>query len=259
MTPTPLRAWVRALLRHATSGMPVDQATRRPVSEAHVSHIEGDIEALIWALGYVWSMRAEYLLSRIHPAASCVLLLLGLPVAAEVLIPHLTWYGLPQHQFGFPEESLRGLAKLAAYIVVTTLVASTTPGSLRRRVFGASVFPFLSLLALFASGAAHRLVDGIAVTDDLSCAAVLLHGLSVGGIVASALVVPTALLYRSTATGIAILAILPAIAKSAWDDAPRLDTISDLLVFACPFIWSLIVIVLATNLCQRYLRLPPPE
>ena len=47
MTPTPLRAWVRALLRHATSGMPVDQATRRPVSEAHLSHIEGDIEALI--------------------------------------------------------------------------------------------------------------------------------------------------------------------------------------------------------------------
>jgi len=229
------------------------------VSEAQVSHIEGDIEALIWALGYVWSMRVEYLLSRIHPAASCLLLLLGLPFAAEVLIPHLTWYGVLQHQFGFPEESLRGLAKLAAYVAVITLVASTTPGSLRRRVFGASVFPFLSLLALFASGAAHKLVDGIAMTDDHSCAAVLLHGLSMGGIVASALIVPTALLYRSTAVATAILALLPAIAKSAWDDAPMLDTTSDLLVFACPFIWSLIIIVLATNLCQRYLRLPPPE
>lgn len=251
---TPLRGWVRALLRRATKGIPLDQITRE-AGETQVSHIDGDMEALIWALGYLWSIRVEYLLSRIHPAASCLLLLLGLPLAANILIPHLAWHGLPQHQLGFPEESLRGLAKLAVFVVVITLVASTTRGSLRRRVFGASIFPFLSLLALFASGVAHKLADGIVVAGDHT----LLHGLVMGGIVASALVVPTVLLYRSTAAATAVLALLPAIAKSAWDDAPSLDTTSNLFVFACPLFWSLAILVPATRICQRHLQLPPPE
>jgi len=258
MAPTVLRGLARALLRCATSESPVSSCNRAVPPEVQLNHIGSDVEALTWAIGRIWSARVECMIARIHPAVNCVLLLVGLYFAVHVLIVHLAWYGVPQQQLEFPDESLRGLAKLGMFVFAIALVALTTSGCPRRRIFSAAIFPFLCLLGLLATASAFKVAASIAPPGEYPVVEAILRALIIGWIVASALCIPATLLYRATAAPIAFLSLLPSVARVVWNSTPNLDAVG-MFSFGWPFICAFILIAVSTHICRRWLRLLSPQ
>jgi hypothetical protein len=262
MASTVLRQWARTLVRYAASNSPDRHANDVELPLIHLNHIGGDVEALFWAVGCVWSVRAERAILTIHPAANCVLLFVGLYLFVDVLAARLAWYGVPPLQFEFPDETIRGFAKFGMFIICVGLVALVSPGCARRRIFAAALFPFVGLMGLWVTGLATAFAVSIQLPDEYLIVETILRGLTIGFFVAWVLSVPTALLYGAVAGPIAALALVPSIAKASWNAAHpymNLDASGGLFWFGWPSICAIIFLAISTNRCHRWLRVVAPE
>jgi hypothetical protein len=227
--------------------------------ERQLEGIAGDIEALVWAVGCVWALRVERLIGKLHPAANCALFLAGLYLGVSYLLTHLAWYGVPGPPPGFPPDGRRVLAKIAIVIGSSTLVGLVAPGRPRRRVFAACAFPFLGLLGLWVATGGMELVKSIGLPAPYATTEAVLRGLAFGFLAAASLSLPSVLLYRATATPVAILAFIPAGAKADWAAVGPRASLFTPATFFChvwPFLCSLIVITIFTCVCQRWLSRP---
>jgi len=222
--------------------------------------IEGDLEALIWAIGCVWAVDVEGFIRRTRPMLMISLLMAGLYVTVHWLVTHLAWYGLPRP----PLESLsgppRGLLKIAVFLVLIMLIGAVTPGRRRRRVFAAAAFPLLALLALPATALGVQIVTALDLPRAHPAIAMIVSGPVFGFVVAVLLSLPFVLLYRSSAVPIAMLALLPPIAKTIWNvdlQAWSTHPYRTFLIQIWPFACSLLLIVMFTRVCDRWLRRVP--
>ena len=257
MASTVLREWARSLVRYAVSNSPDRLPNGVELPLFYLNHIGGDIEALIWAVGCVWSVRAERAILRVHPAANCVLLFVGLYLFAAVLVARIAWYGVPAQQFELPDETIRGFAKFAMFIICVGLVALVSPGCARRRLFAAALFPFAGLLGLWVTGLATAFAVSIRLPDEYLIVETILRGLTIGFLIAWVLSIPTALLYGAAAGPLSALVLVPSIAKASWNAAHphmNLDASGGLFWFGWPFICAIIFLTIFTNRCHLWLR-----
>ncbi len=260
MASTVLREWARSLVRYAASNSSDRHANGVELPLIHLNHIGGDVEALIWAVGCVWSVRAERAIVRIHPAANCVLLFVGLYLFVDVLVARLAWYGVPPRQFEFPDQTIRGFAKFWMFVICVGLVALVSPGCVRRRIFAAALFPFVAVLGLWVTGWATAFSVSIGLPDEYLIVETILRGLTIGFFVAWVLTMPTALLYGAAAGPISVLALVPSIAKASWNAAHpymNLDASGGLFWFGWPFICAILFLAISTHRCHRWLRVGP--
>jgi len=229
--------------------------------EDEVKRIANSVEALIWALGCVWGIRVERSINEARPELNCVLFLVGLYLTVHYLLTHLTWYGLGgdrQVVLSVPREFI----KLGLFFVVTAVVAFVTPGRRARRMFAALVFPLLGLWGLLSVAAGFQVSNALMSPLGRASADVALRGLCglvFGAIVASLLSLPCVLLYRDRAIPIAVLALLPAIARSNSLAGPADAIPNSYLSFfelLWPFICSLFLIAIFCSVCSRWVSRP---
>jgi hypothetical protein len=252
-----LREWARSLVRYAASNSPNRRPSDGTLPLIHLSRIGGDVEALIWAVGRVWSARVECAIRRVHPAVNCVLLFVGLYLFVDVFVAQLTWYGVPPQQFEFPDETIWGVAKFVIFAVCVGLVALVSPGCVRRRLFAAALFPFVGLVGLWVTALAAEFSVSIRLPDEYLVAETIFRGLTIGLIVSLVLSLPTALLYGAAAGPISALALVPSIARGSWNAAHpymNFDAIGALIWFGWPFVCAVIALAIITNRCHRWLR-----
>ena len=150
-----IRAIARALARYAATGLPRSRPAVEGLILRELDQIPGDAEALVWALGCAWEIRVEWRLARRQPFANCALLMMGLYVTVNFLVPHLAWYGVKRYLPGGLDATARGLVRLAIYLVLVLFLTLALTGQRTRRLFGAVMFPFLALwgFAAYALGA----------------------------------------------------------------------------------------------------------
>jgi hypothetical protein len=256
-TPGTLRVFARALVRCAVSSYPGARHGWNEFLERQVETIAGDTEALIWAAGCLWSLRIERLIARAPPVVNCMLFLAGLYVGVNVLLAHLTWYGFPGTSPELQADARRVFMKMALFLGAVVVVGLASSGSPRRRIFAACAFPLVGLLAMLATAMGMAFAACIRLPAYPVSEAVF-HGLALGLPMASLLSLPTALLYRSSGVPVAILSVLPAIAKadaSASFSHP-LDYADVLFWRLGPYLCALVVVGLSTFVCDRLQRVP---
>lgn len=211
------------------------------------------------ALGTIrclWVPRIETLISRGSPPLNCVLLLIGLGLALSHPLAHLSWYGLAPVTPGSTADACRVLLKLMIFIGVLTVVGAVTPGPHSRKIFAAVTFPFLALLGLATISPTGSAIHELARISTPSLVETLLRGSAVGTFVASAISLPSALIYRRTATSVAILALMPSVAKleaTARAFHANLLHPGQFTDPLCSLICCAIAIVVLTTLCYRRL------
>jgi hypothetical protein len=229
--------------------------------------IEGDAQALIWSIGFAWTVRAERVIGSLEPATGCLLLFPALYCASHFLIGRLVWYGVPASAHGSSNDA-RGLLRLALCIGVLALVGCVAPGHIRRRIFVASAFPLLGVTSLFGAGWAMDLATAAGLADHLEMAQALMRGIGFGLAMSALLALPALLLYREVAAPVVILALVPAMARSNWTANAYFrhsQSLAELFWLACPFLCAAIGIVVATATCRRWqqcalpLAHPPDE
>jgi hypothetical protein len=238
------------------SGSPDELPSGATLPLIQLNRIGGDLEALVWAVGCFWSVRVECVIRRIHPAVNCILLFGGLYFFVGVLVARLGWYGVPPPHFPFPDETMRGFAKLGMFAVCVGLVALVTPGCTRRRLFAAALFPFFGLLSLWVMAMATALAASIGLPDDYLVAEALLRGLVMGLLVASVMSVPATLLYGAAAGPVSALALLPPIAKACWTASQpytNFDASGGPFLFAWPFLCTIGLLGVFTALSYRWI------
>jgi hypothetical protein len=252
-----LRTLARALVRYAAKGPAPIWPSWHLFMERQLEEIRGDAEALIWAVGCVWAFRVERLIGKFHPSVNCALFLVGLYLTVNYLLAHLAWYGLPSHALELTADAFRGFAKGAISIGLVALVGLVTPGSPRRRLFAAGAFPLLGSLGLLATMVGMELAYSIRLPAGYpTTEAILLRGPAFGLLVAAPLALPSVLLYRATAAPMAILALIPAIAKAHWVTArPGASAFTHEIFLSqvWPFLCALIYITIFTSGCSRWL------
>ena len=254
--PRALRALARVLVRYAAKGSAHLRPFWRALMERRLEAIAGDVEALLWALGCVWALRVERRIGKFHPVVNCALYLIGLCLGVNYLLTHLAWYGVPSA----PPESfpvaVHECAKIAILTGLSALVGFLAPGRPRRRVFVACAFPLFGLLALWATAVGMELTSSIGWPPGYPAAGAVLRGVAFGLTVAAPLALPAVLLYRGTAAPVAVLALIPAIAKAAWSGAPGHADSYDADIFfwrLWPYLCALIVVTTFTCICHRSL------
>ena len=250
-----LRRMAYVFVRFAFNGQPWGQAFWLAALENQLNNIRSDFEALVWAIGCVWNVRAERFIRRSPPPLNCVLLLTGLYLAVSFLLTHLTWYG---HSPTNPSaEGQRILLKLEIFIAVIFMVGTAAPGRRSRKIFAAVVFPFLALVGLLSLWSTGHMVDELAKTGVEHLIETLLRGLVLGILTGVAVSIPAILIYRTVATPIAILALMPAIAKGSSAVTQLQLDLSCRVVLNTP-LWTLIcciaTIVISTRVWGTWLH-----
>ncbi len=226
--------------------------------EHEVRGIAGSFEALIWAIGCVWTVRVERFITHPRPVLNSAMLFLGLYITVQYLLTHMVWYGMaPAHSdLDIPP---RGLLKLFIFLFVGGVMAVSTPGDRPRRLFGALAFPFYGVLGLLAVALGSQVIQSLTASQG-GMAQVVLYGPIFGLIVAMCLSLPCTLLYRGAAVPVAILALVPAVSKEMGLAArPALDTNTyvNLLEQLWPFICAFTILWIFCNVCRRWVsRLP---
>lgn len=245
-----LRVIARTLVRCAVSGRVHSRDDWQTFLERQLDGIKGDMEALIWATGCLWALRIERLIARAPPIVNCALFLAGLHLGVNILLAHLIWYGFPRTSLELEADGQRTFIKLALFLGVVAVVGFASPGSPRRRIFAAAAFPLLGLLAMLAVTAGMELVNIIRLPGYPLIEA-MLRGLMLGMLIAGLLSLPAVLLYRSSGVPVAILCILPAMAKA---DASASYSHSGVHVpseHARLFLFAILVVALFTYECGR--------
>ena len=251
-----LRVLARALVRCSVSRLR-SRDYWRVFLERQLEEIAGDIRALIWAAGCLWSLRVERLIARAPPVVNCALFLAGLYVGVNILLPHLIWYGVPRTSLDFGGDAHRVFLKVALFLAVVAVVGMGSPGSARRRIFAACMFPLVGMLAMLATELGMGFADCIRISE-CPVAEALLRGLALGLLIAALLSLPTALLYRRSAVPVAILSVLPSIAKvdAGVAHSQALDNADILFWHLGPYLCALTIVALSTYACDRFLSAP---
>jgi len=256
-SPRALRALARAFVRCAVSRRVRSQGFCRAMLERQLEAIAGDIEALIWAAGCVWALRVEAVMARAHPVVNCALFLAGLYVGVDMLLAHLTWYGVQNASTDMQADVQRVFIKLGVYLCIVVIVGLVTPGPPRRRVFAASMFPLVGALGMVAIAVGLQFADCIRLTGYWMAEAVL-RGLALGLLIATITSLPNALLYRGAAVPVAILSLLPALAKvsaSGQVSHPR-DGVEASICHLGSYLCALVVVAASTYACDRFQSAP---
>ena len=229
--------------------------------ERHLEGIVGDLEALIWAAGCVWTLRVERLIVRAPPIVNCALFLAGVHLGVNILFAHLSWYGFPRAPLGAENETQRAFIKLVIYLGAVALVGLASPGSPRRRIFAACAFPLLGLVALAAFAPGMELANHTIRLAEYPVEEAVLRGLALGVLIAILLSVPAVLLYRSSAVPVVILSVLPGVAKSNAGVAhPRSVAYTEVLFCQLgPILYALAVLALSTYICDQLRSRPFDE
>lgn len=247
---------VRILAIKRVSRATCDGRGQHPTRASLVVHqldsTENDVRALIWSVGFAWSVRTEHIIGSIRPVTNCLLLLPALYLAAHILIGRLVWYGLPPPSPGLSDDA-RGLLRLALAAGLMALVGCVAPGHVRRRVFVASAFPILGLTSQFggAWGMAHLTALGQAGHIAWS----LLGAIGFGLVMTTLLALPALILYRNVAVPVIVLAAVPTIARANWTATAYLrhpEPLAQICWHACPFICAAIGIVAAIATCRHW-------
>jgi len=258
---TLLRRAARALVRHVAGVLSRRRSAFFKLIERELESIESDCAALIWAIGCVWAVDVERFVYRARPVLAISLLTAGLYVTSHWLVTHLTWYGLPRPvALGSTGGPPREFLKFGVFLGLFALILTVTPGRRRRRIFAAAVFPLLAWLALPATALGAQIVTAVGSINALPDIVMIGSGLAFGLIVASVLSLPFALLYRARAVPIALLALLPPIAKTVWTVDAQMWSAHPYTTFVeylWPFACSWILMIVFTRACYRCLhRLP---
>jgi hypothetical protein len=248
------RALARVLARYAAHGLPRPGPSAERLILGELDRISGDAEALVWALGCAWEIKVERGIRRHQPSVNLALLAGGLYITGHFLLMHLSWYGIPP---SLPpagiDESRRGLVRLGIYLGLIIFLTWVLSGRHSRRVFGAVMFPFLAFSSLAAYAAAVHVTNMIAFAGLDPALNILLRGPMSGVAAALLLSLPCVLLYRQLATPVAVLSLIPAIARETWL-APDLFAGVQLSSGLFRYSWFLICFVIYTAVISRQLR-----
>lgn len=254
---TVLRALAHRLIGYAAAGLRRRQSWHGLMNE-HLLYTENDLEALVWAIGCVWVTRIERSICK-SPPLNCILLLLGLYVSFQYLVAHLVWYGVPRAQVGAQDDSFRQLLKFAIFILVLLVAAGATPGRRTRRLFAAVTFPFVALLGIATVAFANQVLMPVALDDSGAMINLLIRGPIVGLVIAGVLSLPAVLIYRTAGAAIAVLALIPAVARNvsaAAQSRPGLAGHELLLCHVWPLLCSAIAVASFTIVLRRWLTRP---
>jgi hypothetical protein len=251
------RQIARLLARYAVNGLPRSRPSTEGLILQELDHIPGNAEALVWALGCAWAIRVEWRLTRGQPFVNCALLMAGLYVTVNFLVPHLAWYGIKQYLPEGLDASARGLARLGIYLVLIVILTLSLTGRRTQRLFGAVMFPFLALLGFAAHAVGTHAADLLQIFMGDPFVDLALRGPLFGVSAALLLALPAVLLYRGLATPLAVLAVIPAIAREAWI-APEHYAGVHLFASPMPHAWRFVCFVFFmvtfATLLQRWLR-----
>jgi hypothetical protein len=258
---TALRMLARRLVQYAARGLDPAHPAWPALMDREVQAIAGEFEALIWAVGCLWAIRVERFIDRSRPQLHCLLMVVGLYVSLRYLLTHLAWYGLAPPQVSAADAAPRELIKLGVFAVVVAVVAAATPGGRPRRTFAGLVFPFVALLAV-ASAALGSQLNDVLIPNANATTLIILRGPLFGVIVAAILSLPCVLLYRTTSTAAAALALLPAFARAigAIAMAPAdLQRHGAGFGHLWPYVCALIALAIFGAVCNRWLGRIPGE
>lgn len=259
-SPTLLRRCAHTLVCHAAA---VLEASYPGVSRSllkELDKIDSQCEALVWAVGCVWAARVELFLTRARPLLIAALLPVGLYIALDHLFEQLIWYGFSAQWIATGSDVGRYVVKLVIFAALLVFVEVVTPGCRGRRLFGAVAFPIIAMLAVLASQLASQLVEGLHVLVGDPLVGMMLGLPLFGFVVALVLSLPVVLLYRNRAIPIAILALMPEIAKAVTvAGKPEAGVDAEALLFesVAPFVYAVVLIVLFSIECDRWLRRDP--
>jgi hypothetical protein len=246
------------LVEHAASIMGPPRSDWGTAMAHELQHLDSDRQALLWALGCVWSAYVERYSGRALSAllTGGVLLVLLSNVARLALLAFWGWYGAFLHGF-------------AVGLLVLCLVGIATRGRWQTRLLATIFFPVFSFLTFvtlaFCSQLAqlstpwlsyrhHGRIPALWVDS-----AIAVSGFLQGTLTALLIVVPFVLIYRSRAAVIALLALLPAVCLQLTAVTQTASSAHALLVMSMGLAWSTACAVVTLLWCASSINrwLPP--
>jgi hypothetical protein len=221
--------------------------------ERQLDRIRSDVEAVVWAVGCVWALRVERVILRLHPGFNVVLFLGGLTLGVNMLLPHLSWYGVPAATLDAAAATPRAMARAMIFIACVALVGVATPGSPRRRIFAACTFPLFGIGALVTACLGIHVASVIVFSQEQLPLELLLRGLACGVFIAAVLSLPAVLLYRTAAAPVGTLALLPIVAKADWAASYLGGSWHETFLWHLgSFLCALALLSLFTHACRRW-------
>jgi hypothetical protein len=228
-----------------------------------LEHIESDNGALIWAIGCVWAAYIDRYASRSRPVLSGVLLIVGLLLIGRYFLAFLVWYGVSLRGLGLPDGRALALSKLALCLGVVGLAGAAARGRWRWRVIAGAAFPFLAFLSFLAVAwiaiQASGLITSLPWPHGQSWFFVKygIAGLTFGAALTTVMPLPFALVYRSRAVPIAILALMPEVSsfieQIVHGTNLAVHPVMILTAFIWPWLCALIGVALGALWCNRWL------
>jgi hypothetical protein len=142
------------------------------------------------------------------------------------------------------------------FIAAVGLVGAATPGRRRRKLFAAVSFPFLAVLGLLVASSAGTVIGPLASVAEPAVNLVL-RGPVLGAIAGAMISLLAVLIYRTVVTPVALLALVPALAKTNSAMARFPTGFHEAGIFASPF-WTLgccaLAVVIITTVTARWMR-----
>lgn len=168
-----------------------------------------------------------------------------------MLLAQLAWHAFPRAALELEANAHRSFSRVALALGIVAVVGLASPGSPRRRLFAAGMFPLLGLWAMLAVSAGMEFTDSMRLPE-YPLAEAVLRGLALGLLISILLPLPAALLYRGSAVSVAVLSVLFAMAQADASVArSSLVDYAGLFWQLEPFLCALGVVALSTYVCDR--------
>jgi hypothetical protein len=258
-----VRRLARLLVRHAANILRGTRSSWSDAMENELEHIESGNGALIWAIGCVWAAYIDRYASRARPVLSAVLLLVALLLIARYFLAFLVWYGVSLGGLGLPDARAIAPLKLALCLGVIGLAGAAAPGRWRWRVLAGAAFPFLAFLSFLAVAwiaiQASGLITSLPWPHGQTWFFVKfgIAGLIFGAALTVVMSLPFALVYRSRAVPIAILALMPEVSnfieQIVHGTNLAVHPVMILTAFIWPWLCALSGVALGALWCNRWL------
>jgi hypothetical protein len=244
-----IRSLGARLVEHAASVLGPERRDWGTAMAHELQHLDSDRQALLWALGCVWTAYVERYSGRALSAllSGGVALLLLSNMARLVLLGFLGWYSGFLHGFGL-SPAVPAAAQLVAGLLLLCLVGIATQGRWQTRLLAALFFPVFSFLTFvtlaFCSQLAQRSTPWLSYRHHGRIpalwvdSAIAVSGFLQGTLTALLIVVPFVLIYRSRAAVIALLALLPAVSLQLTSVTQTASSAHALLVMSMGLAWS---------------------